>query len=251
MAILGIWGPFAVGKTTYINAFMCRQAGNQHFRNVVFVFADLSLEYHMDKHGQWRDKTLNGADDHWKGKQIDKEARIRDMVADDRYIWVIESARYFSGMYECLVDANQMSNGGMRFILPITDGHTMTIFMMERCAQRNKTFRADYWDERRVAYEANARYTNAAEKWFKPNGIPYEVVEIDKTRDTFYRVGGILTAWLSPGARESWYGMTDLIKQINAPFVASADSWGAELDLIWDGDEPKMTGVSIVRKGRH
>ena len=204
--LLGIWGPFAIGKTTYLTQFMNSRQGDLGFKRTIIVMADLSQEFRMDVFGQWGSVVRKGDDDHWKGKQSEKEARIRDMVADDRYMWVVESARYFSGMYECLVDAHNLCDGGLRFIIPITDGPTMVKFMQDRCAKRNKAYREDYWVPDRVAYEADKRYTNAAEKWFKPNGIPYEIVHIDESRDTFYRVGGVLECWLKLRP-DQWYDM--------------------------------------------
>lgn len=203
--LLGIWGPFACGKTTFLNAYMCRHA-SADYAHVSFVFADLSVEYHW-KGKRWADVTRKGDDDHWKGKQDCKESFIDSMVADDRRIWVVESARYFSGMYECLVSTFQRYDGGMAFIIPVTDGPTMKIFMQERCAGRGKEFREDYWEPKRVAYEAGPRYTNAAEKWFLPNHIPYEAMTIERDRKNFSIVGNALDYWLKRPASK-WYDVS-------------------------------------------
>lgn len=227
--LLGIWGPFAVGKTTFLNSFMAARAGNPAFKSTVFVFADLCMEYRMDRHGQWRETILKGS--HWNGKQVDKERYIHDMIADDSQTWVVESARYFSGMYECLVDAHNLCEGGLRFVIPITDGPTMIKFMQARCDLRGKEFRADYWDADRVAYEADGRYTNAAVKWFKPNGISYQVVMVDESRKQFANIGGILNTWLQRPADE-WYGADKI-----------------ESTKFWYQVPTKQEGVE--RRGRH
>lgn len=205
--LLGLWGPFAIGKTTFLNAFMCNRAGNPAYSNTVFVYADLSLEYRMDKKFQWREKAARGS--HWNGKQADKAPFIADMIADDNTMWMVESARYFTGMYECLVTEHELSDGGLRFVIPITDAATMEAFLRARCESRNKTFREDYWEAQKLVYEADGRYTNAAKNWFRPAGIPYEVVSIYEDRKQFTTVAGILNTWLQVPS-DKWYG--DVVK---------------------------------------
>lgn len=207
--LLGIWGPFAVGKTTHINAYMARCNGNDKFRNVRFVYADNALVFHMDRYLQFRDVPTDEAI--WKGKQIDKVPWINDMVADDRTFWVVESARYFTGMYECLVKAHNMSDGGLRFIVPITDGSTMIKFMQARCKDFGKEFNAEYWQSQRAIYEADGRYTNAVQRWFIPNGIPVMIIPIDESRDGFYRMNGCLDTWLGLQP-DQWYGIAQSLK---------------------------------------
>lgn len=244
--LLGIWGPFSVGKTTYLTQYMERQASNLAFKNVVFVFADLSMEYHMDKNGHWNGIPRKGDEDHWKGKQDIKEAYIQEMVADDKTFWVVESARYFSGMYGCLVDAVTQCDGGLRFIVPVTDGPTMVKFMKARCEKRNKVYREDYWDERRVAYEADARYTNAVRKWLEPAGVPCEVFTVDETRETFRRAGGFLSTWLKLKP-EQWYGMTDAFKKLAAGYKPVK----AIPEQSQPRDVEELMSIVHQRKGRY
>lgn len=215
--LVGVWGPFAIGKTTYISAYQANHKGDA-YKHVSFVYADLSLEYHWSvKQQRWVDKQCKGEEDHWKGKQACKEAFIDDMVADDRRLWIVESARYFSGMYECLVEVFQRYDGGMAFIIPTTDGATMKAFMQARCEGRGKTFREDYWDDRRVEYEAGARYLNAADKWFQPNKIPFTALHIDSGRSQFSGVGMALDSYIKRPVSK-WYGV--------------AERWQADMDRV-------------------
>lgn len=225
--LLGIWGPFAIGKTTHLRHYMeTRNSGSPVYdliplQRVIFVHADLSTEYHMVR-GDFVAKKLTGHDNHWMGKQEYKIQHINDMIADDRRYWVVESARYFSGMYEHLVKAHDDSGGGLRFILPITDGPTMIKFLKARCESKDKAFRADCWvDGGKAEYECDARYTNAAKKWFGPNGIPYMTVPIDETRNEFYRVSACLDAWLKVKP-DRWYGDVQLYKNM-APKLSQDD----------------------------
>lgn len=214
--LVGLWGPFAVGKTTFLNAYMCRHADqpSQQFRRTTFVMADLQLEYSWRASEQrWADKTAN----HWKSTQADKVQRIDDMMADDRHTWVIESARYFSGMYECLTEAFQRYDGGLAFIIPVTDGPTMTIFMRERCEVNGKVFRDDYWDAKRVAYEAGPRYINAATKWFTPLKIPWVCTRVERNREQFSAVDTWMTSYITKPV-SWWYGMSE--------------RWQADMDRI-------------------
>lgn len=207
--LLGIWGPFAIGKTTHVNSYMARCNGNPAFKNTVFVFADIALEYRMNRFGQFRDAPPDKQ--RWKGLQSTKEHFIHDMVADDSTFWVVESARYFTGMFECLVEAHNLCDGGLRFIVPVTDGPTMIKFMQARCVERNKEYRADYWTPERALYESDGRYTNAVEKWFAPNGIPTMIIPIDESRDAFYRMRGCLDTWLKLQP-DQWYGIAHSLK---------------------------------------
>lgn len=204
--LIGIWGPFAVGKTTFLNAYMCRHADGS-YKNVSFVFADLAVEYHWSvRQRRWVDE--RGDEKRWKGLNTDKVAFIDDAVADDKHIWVVESARYFSGMYECLVEVFQRYDGGIAFLLPVTDGETMKIFMKKRCEEHNKAFNEGYWDDRRIAYEAGARYTNSASKQFTPNLIPWVAVQIERDRKQFSAVGSHLTSYIQRPVQQ-WYGVAE------------------------------------------
>ena len=207
--LLGLWGPFGCGKTFFMGQMLKEMEGRPEFKHVVIVMADLSREYHLDfPPGCYVE--AKGKDDHWKGKQADKEPFIEEMMGDDTKLWVVESARYFSGMYGTLVRYHERYGGGVRMIIPITTGPIMETFLRARCEKRNKRYNAEYWDPKRIEYEADRRYTNPTKNVFKPVGIPFNTIYISQDRHEFAIVRELMwQAIRLPVAK--WYP-TPLIK---------------------------------------
>lgn len=187
--MLGMYGPYAVGKTTFIDNLindiaMSAYNYNEIPHGLVLVKADQNLE--------WSKATgyiKTGMK--YTGTSVAKRSDIHNMVADDTCLWIVESARYFSGStQQYVVDAVQYSKGGAAFIIPTTTEANMIAFLKERCLKRNKAYRADVWENKthRAGYESRDRYRNAALKWYQPNNIPWVEIIIDAERKAWAQV---------------------------------------------------------------
>lgn len=201
--LLGLYGVFAVGKTTFMKDSMDDLADSINDNlDLTVVLADLQSEYHYNKiTDEW---VLTKCFERWKGKRDEKLDWIEPMIADRHRLWIVESARYFGGLHLEFIDAVNMNDGGLKFIIPVTDELSARQFLIDRCEKRNKKFRADYWTKKRLTYEARDRYLNVAKKHYMPAGIKCFIQPIFYEREEWVTVARMMReiVQLSPGA---WY----------------------------------------------
>ena len=201
--ILGIYGPFAVGKTYWLKNGMDDLADSS-YGNLTVVLGDLNQEYWLnDDHWVLRENKPR-----WKGKKEDKLPWINRMVAAEDRLWIVESARYFGGMQDQFIQSFERYGGGLRFIIPVVEPDTMRQFLIERCKKRNKKFREGYWDDKRLMYESQGRYVNAMEKHYVPIGVKCYVKMVSYDRSEWVGIGRLAReiCSLSPKA---WYNDRD------------------------------------------
>ena len=201
--LIGFWGTFGVGKTTAVGKLIANKAGYNLPDNLLVISADNARVWEVHD-GEFANSGASD-EDLWRGTQVAKLGLLDMMIYDRETIYLVESARWFSGMYEQVVASYRAAGGGCHFVIPVTTPEVMREFLIARCAKRNKAFREDYWTYKRMAYECNARYVNAAVKHFAPNRIPYTVFEIDAKRNNMPEVI-IFMAELARQRVAKWYG---------------------------------------------
>lgn len=177
--LLGLYGPHAIGKTTAARQLMTRWAGDTRYSHIRVISPDVCTVYWMER-GVW--KSEHQSKEVWKGKSAAKLPFIMDMVGDDSTLYLVESARYFSGMFEYLVEAHRLAGGGSRYYVVVTQGDILGRQIAARCKEIGKTFRDDYWTPEKLQYEAWGRYESPTEKYLRPAGIHYSISCIDEER---------------------------------------------------------------------
>lgn len=205
--LLGLYGVFAVGKTTFMKDNMDDFADSINDNlELTVVLADLQSEYHYNKSmDEW---ILTDKFERWKGKRGEKLSWIEPMISDRNRLWIVESARYFGGLHQEFISAFERYGGGLRYIIPITDELSARQFLVDRCEKRNKKFRADYWTKKRLSYEARDRYLNVAKKHYMPAGVKCFIQPIFYEREEWVTVARMMREiiQLSP---EAWYDISD------------------------------------------
>jgi GTPase SAR1 family protein len=199
MSLLGLYGPFAVGKTTFIQRHMDDFADSA-YGDLTVVLGDLKQEYWLNN-DHW---ILREDKPKWKGTREDKTPWIDHMIGDKSRLWIVESARYFGGLQDVFIQSYERHSGGLRFVVPITEPDAMKQFLIERCEKRNKEFRKEYWDDKRLAYESQGRYINAMEKHYIPIGVKCHVKTVTYDRREWVKIARVIReiCCLSPKA---WY----------------------------------------------
>jgi molybdopterin-guanine dinucleotide biosynthesis protein len=159
MAVIGICGPNAVGKTTFVYRMLDRYGPN-----LVAAIAD----------NQWEARSrVDKARVHaWKGTVEEKEALVRKHQQAN-HVCVIDSVRTTA--------LNYFSDTDPVIIVTCTY-EKMGEVLRARCAKKGKRFRADYWDQWKLGYESAARYLNFASKNLNPAQVRHFVIE-DQARD--------------------------------------------------------------------
>lgn len=197
--LLGIYGPFAVGKTTFVQNNMDDFADSSR-NNLTVVLGDLNEEYWLDDD----DWILRNCKPRWKGTRDEKVPWIDHMIGDRKRLWIVESARYFGGLQNPFTRSYVKHQGGLRFVVPITEPDAMRQFLIERCEKRNKQFRKEYWDTKRLTYECQGRYVNAIENHYITIGVKCYIKTISYDRHEWLDVARIIReiCSLSPKA---WY----------------------------------------------
>jgi hypothetical protein len=204
--LLGLFGMYATGKTTFLNNFK-DDLIDASVHNLVVVLADIATEY-------WYEPT----DDVWiaryvkpiyKGTQQEKLPHIDEMVGDRDMLWILESARYFAGLHETCVESAIKHRGGLRFIIPVTTPEVGKRFLMERAKKRNKHFRDDYWTKGKLEYECMYRYINAMKNIHEPVGIWYETFMVDYKRTVWAKIGNVMLEQVALPVDE-WYSLKQL-----------------------------------------
>jgi hypothetical protein len=193
--LLALYGPFAIGKSTFLDTHMDYFADNlPEWLNLSVVLADYADEYrYMKISDTWQvvhDKPR------WKGKKEDKLPYIADMVRDRKRLWIVESARYFGGLQDIFIEYHNKFCGGVKFMVFRTDLNTARKFMIERCEFRNKTFNEEYWTPQRLAYESMGRYINVVNNSYTPAGVKCDVMPVSYDRREWDMVKGKIRAIL-------------------------------------------------------
>lgn len=172
--IIGLFGPHALGKTTYLRDAMDSLADNAQSR-LRIVLADLRQEYHLaDDKTVW----LKIIQPHWQGNSQERTILLQKCMADDA-VWIVESAWCFRGMQHTFGDA-------IKFIIPVAEPSVMKRFLQTRCELQGKTFRDDYWYDTRLIYESSLRYLNVVKN------VPHTVVTIDAQRKAWAEIHRLL-----------------------------------------------------------
>ena len=185
--LLGLYGVFAVGKTTFMQDRMDDFADSS-YGDLTVVLGDLKQEYWLnDDHWILREHKPR-----WKGTREDKVLWIDHMIGDKERLWIVESARYFGGLQDQFIHSFRRHGGGLRFIVPVTEPDTTKRFLMERCEKRNKTFREEYWDDKRLIYESQGRYINAMNNHYIPEGIKVYVQAISYDRHEWVEIARLM-----------------------------------------------------------
>jgi len=184
MALLGIYGPHAVGKTTAMDRLIDKVEG----RPVTIINADNNLER------WWNDNSLeemrHKGRGWWKGKAEGKRALCADLIADDMRLWVLESVRFDT--HKGIAQAYQDYDGGAHVIFLVARWDVFESFMIERNEANGREFNYDYWTQSKLAYEGYARYINQAHKYFDPYGVPYDVIEVSHDRHEWSEIDELI-----------------------------------------------------------
>lgn len=186
--IIGIYGTHAVGKTTFLQNYM--DAFADHCRRPLhIVCADNGLEYHLNN-----DAWIQSKNEDWKADKVTKVPMLLERMLD-KDVWIIESARVFSGYGPELADC--ITKGGdIRFIIPAVEPAAMRCFLQSRCEIYGKEFNAEYWDDARLRYESHDRYRNFMVKHMIPMGVPHLTVWIDLERCAWNQAYWKIVEWL-------------------------------------------------------
>ena len=205
MAFLGVYGAHAAGKTTAIHRFY-DEIETVNFKTspkFTIIFADNNnAEYRYDQGVlSFKDRTPGGS--LWNGKSVGKRAAIRDCVADDSRVYLVESARFDT--HVGIANAHMEYEGGSNVVFVTLEWQTMGLFIQQRCDIKGKTFRADYWTPAKLNYEGYKRYINQAHKYLDPARVPYKVFQIDEQRENWTDVMAHITSLLDR-PMEAWYG---------------------------------------------
>jgi hypothetical protein len=202
--LIAIYGMFATGKTTFVQKHMDEWTTLALPNNagLTCVIADTADSYHYEPtDNEW---LVCHDVPRWKGKQEAKLVDIPSMIRDRDMMWVLDSARYFGGMHQLLVDTFTQVGGGLKMIIPVASEAVGKQFLIDRCNIKHKTFRADYWTEDRLRYECRLRYTNPVSKYYETAGIPSKVVQIDYERAAWDKMERLVKRWLT-APESGWY----------------------------------------------
>lgn len=193
--MLFIYGPSAIGKTTFLKSVqhsLVPPIGSK----LVVVYADHCVEHHGD--------VIIKESKKWGGKRVEKEPmrHLDNMIGDDRTMWVVECMRYLNGLWPELIEAHQRNGGGLRIIVPHYTGEVGRYFRQQRCDKLGKKM-SEYWMVKNCAGESEYR-KNSCIKHLVPVGIPVKCYKIDKKRTNWHTLGIGLKWWLSESIEE-WY----------------------------------------------
>lgn len=144
MAIIGLFGPHAIGKTTAANRWIARYHG------LTAALADLQRE------ATWQGRMLVRG---WQGTAEQKFNLVRHHQQRGG-VTIVESvwstpARAF--------------NPESPVIFVVCGWTTMLRLLQYRCESKGKQFRKDYWNQQRLDYESHRRYINFAARYLCPN----------------------------------------------------------------------------------
>jgi len=200
MALLGIYGPHAVGKTTAMSRLLDRLSRTPDLP-VSVICADNNLERYW--HGSKLREIKHKGRDVWKGKAEGKRALCRDCIADDARLYVVESVRFDTHLG--IANGYMEYGGGAHVLFLVASWDTFKQFMLDRNERNGTQFNEEYWTRSKLAYEGYARYVNQASKYLKPAGVPYEVIEMDYDRCQWSDIDNRIWELLTTRFPEEWY----------------------------------------------
>jgi hypothetical protein len=155
--VISLNGPHAIGKTTAVKRWIDRYPG------LVAVIADNQWEVRGGVYTRVRE---------WKGDIGDKGRLVRASQLEP-VVTLVDSVR--------TTVVNFL--GPKDFAIFVTcSGPTMGRVLRERCVRNNKKFAEAYWDDRKLSYEGETRYRNAAAKYLQPHQYRFFTVE-DQEQD--------------------------------------------------------------------
>lgn len=143
MAVIGLAGPHAIGKTTAVTRWIHR------YPLLVAAIADNQWEATRDGRTRVRE---------WKGTVEQKQALVQQHQ-QRAGVTVIESVRTTALNYFRPQDP---------VILVTCDWQTMKRVLEHRCEANKKRFNAEYWGQWKLNYESHERYLNFARKKLQP-----------------------------------------------------------------------------------
>lgn len=186
--LIGIYGPHAVGKTTFIYNSMDALA-DAIPRPLQLVCADNPVEFELCGE-TWVERRRQA----WK---LDRPAKLPliETAMFDKAIWIVESARFFSGFGPDITGFIKLG-GAAKFIIPTVSPALMRSFIQERCAHNGRAFNEPYWDEARLRYESHDRYVNFIKAHMLPLKIDCAVFEIAADRQAWDKVFNQIVTWL-------------------------------------------------------
>jgi hypothetical protein len=177
MALVAVFGPHAIGKTTALERFAKEQA--QDLPHVTVVLMDNNLELWWD--GPVMKQYRYSGRTHWKGSRADKLNELWPCIEATEELVIVETAR-ISHVHETIADGYKYYGGGVQAVITTCTPDTMREFLVARCESKGKMFNEKYWDHKRLVYESRGRYMNAAKKHFAMNGIPWTHITIGPER---------------------------------------------------------------------
>lgn len=195
MALLAIFGPHAIGKTTAMYRLVDRLKPTDF--PVTVVSADMSKEMH------WGDgELIVQKNDAWKDIQDKKKWCYLDAIMDDYRIWVSESVR--PDVWKWLVQGHKEC-GGVCVMYLWAKPEVFRKFVIDRNEANGTQYNQLYWDDfTRLSYEGYGRMHNQAVKYLKPQRVPYDFIEVSYDRHEWpeidNRIWRIVTTPL-----EDWY----------------------------------------------
>lgn len=183
MTLVAVFGPHAIGKTTALERFAkddCRD-----YPDVTVVLMDNNLELWWDgpvlKEYRYSGRT------HWKGSREDKLNELWPCIEATEELVIVETAR-ISNVHETIANGYARYGGGVQVVITTCSPETMRHFLISRCDSKGKRFNEEYWDEKRLIYESQGRYLNAAKQHFSMNGIPWSHFIIGPEREQWSEV---------------------------------------------------------------
>lgn len=200
--LLGIWGPSSVGKTYFTRRWISHLVCISNWP-ISLVEADSPVVWNLktfteDGEPFW--DRASGDKPRWKGKKADKlhPHPPSELMADRERIWIIESVRYFNGLWPHITEACQELGGGFRLMVVIAQGPVHHQFLIDRKGGEL----SPYWTPENCWKESQYRANNFY-KHYEPAGVVGKVVEIGPDRlEWLTEVLPLMEDWLTT---EDWY----------------------------------------------
>lgn len=155
MAIIGLVGPHAIGKTTACYRWLQRYPGK-----LLAAIADNQWEASSSS----EKVRVRG----WKG-DVEAKRKLVEYHIQRVGVTIIDSVRTTNLNYFREVDP---------VIIVTCDWRVMDRVLRGRCEKNNKEFNEKYWTQQKLGYESSSRYLNFAAKKLQPNQVKcFEIVD--------------------------------------------------------------------------
>jgi len=112
-------------------------------------------------------------DSMFKGEATEQEAALVDLWKHDVQVLIIEGTRINTPLMR--VAKRFPQDRQLHVLMTTQTPPVMRQHLIDRCAKRNKVFRAEYWTDQKLSYEGQKRYPNS----FAKNGVRYKTYTID------------------------------------------------------------------------